>query len=116
MFGSPSQRTPRLLTTLRNPASSGAVVCLAAFPASRHLVWYISYLSISFLACIDKTLSYLSASQDNIRLWNIADAISQESSNRSRQSVQFKIIAGHHGGTISQIRESNTADESRTAS
>ncbi|CAE6424944.1 unnamed protein product [Rhizoctonia solani] len=73
--------TPRLLRTLRNPLSSGAVSCVVAFPDGKHL------------AC---------ASQDNIRLWNVSAEAQVEATNRSRVAP-FKIIAGHHGGTISQI-------------
>ncbi|KDN51661.1 hypothetical protein RSAG8_00207, partial [Rhizoctonia solani AG-8 WAC10335] len=74
--------TPRLLRTLRNPLSSGAVSCVVAFPDGKHI------------AC---------ASQDNIRLWNVSVEAQAEAANRSRVAP-FKIIAGHHGGTISQIR------------
>ncbi|KAI0035916.1 WD40-repeat-containing domain protein, partial [Vararia minispora EC-137] len=70
--------TPRLLKTLRNPASSGVVSCVVAFPDGRHI------------AC---------ASNDNIRLWNAAEA--GEGDVRGR--VQFKIIPGHHGGIVSQM-------------
>ncbi|CAE6414568.1 unnamed protein product [Rhizoctonia solani] len=73
--------TPRLLRTLRNPLSSGAVSCVVAFPDGKHL------------AC---------ASQDNIRLWNVSAEAQAEATSRSRVAP-FKIIAGHHGGTISQI-------------
>ncbi|KAA1471108.1 WD40 repeat-like protein [Dentipellis sp. KUC8613] len=70
--------TPRLLKTLRNPISSGVVSCVAAFPDGRHI------------AC---------ASNDNIRLWNAAEAGEGDVKGR----VQFKIIPGHHGGIISQM-------------
>jgi hypothetical protein len=43
-----------------------------------------------------------SASQDNIRLWNVSADAQAEATSRSRVAP-FKIIAGHHGGTISQI-------------
>ncbi|THH20705.1 hypothetical protein EW146_g734 [Bondarzewia mesenterica] len=69
---------PRLLKTLRNPLSSGVVSCVAAFPDGRHI------------AC---------ASNDNIRLWNAAEAGEVEGKGR----VQFKIIPGHHGGIVSQM-------------
>lgn len=69
---------PRLLKTLRNPVSSGVVSCVAAFPDGRHI------------AC---------ASNDNIRLWNAAEAGEGEAKGR----VQFKIIPGHHGGIVSQM-------------
>jgi len=42
-----------------------------------------------------------SASLDNIRLWNVADAA--ESDGTRRTTPAFKIIAGHHGGIISEI-------------
>ncbi|KAF8328886.1 WD40-repeat-containing domain protein [Cantharellus anzutake] len=74
---------PRLATTLRNPSSSGNVTCVTAFPDRQHIV------------C---------ASQDNIRLWNVFGLDDNDTSmHRSRPSVPFKIIAGHHGGIISQI-------------
>ena len=47
--------------------------------------------------CID------SASNDNIRLWNAAEA--GEGDVRGR--VQFKIIPGHHGGIVSQMGKSH---------
>lgn len=73
--------TPRLLKTLRNPASSGVVSCVVAFPDGRHI------------AC---------ASFDNLRLWNVAEA-GELDSGRSKSGVQFKIIPGHHGGYVSQM-------------
>jgi transcriptional activator SPT8 len=33
--------TPRLLKTLRNPASSGVVSCVVAFPDGRHIAWLV---------------------------------------------------------------------------
>ena len=42
------------------------------------------------------------ASIDNIRLWNVAEV--GEFDKKVRSGVQFKIIAGHHGGFISQMR------------
>ncbi|KZP19470.1 WD40 repeat-like protein [Athelia psychrophila] len=72
--------TPRLLKTLRNPASSGVVSCVVPFPDGRHI------------AC---------ASIDNIRLWNAAEA--GEADAKTKSGVQFKIIPGHHGGYISQM-------------
>lgn len=32
-------QTPRLLKTLRNPASSGIVSCVVSFPDGRHIAW-----------------------------------------------------------------------------
>ncbi|CEL51804.1 Transcription factor SPT8 OS=Saccharomyces cerevisiae (strain ATCC 204508 / S288c) GN=SPT8 PE=1 SV=1 [Rhizoctonia solani AG-1 IB] len=86
--------TPRLLRTLRNPLSSGAVSCVVAFPDGKHL------------AC---------ASQDNIRLWNVSADAQAEATSRSRVAP-FKIIAGHHGGTISQILVDATSRFMITAS
>ncbi|TFK54780.1 WD40 repeat-like protein [Heliocybe sulcata] len=80
--GSGPAGTPRLLKTLRNPPSSGVVSSVVAFPDGRHL------------AC---------ASNDNIRLWNVAEAGEPDSSGRVRSGAQFKIIPGHHGGMISQM-------------
>ena len=42
-----------------------------------------------------------SASLDNIRLWNVTDA--PESDATRRTTPAFKIIAGHHGGIVSEI-------------
>ncbi|KAH9935015.1 WD40-repeat-containing domain protein [Fomitopsis serialis] len=74
--------TPRILKTLRNPVSSGVVSCVVAFPDGKHL------------AC---------ASNDNIRLWNVAEAGEPDASGKMKSGVQFKIIPGHHGGFISQM-------------
>lgn len=76
--GASSASGPRLLKSLRNPASSGPVTCVAGFPDGQHLV------------C---------ASQDNIRLWKVHDETLVDHHRRA----PFKIIAGHHGGVISQI-------------
>ena len=43
---------------------------------------------------------FFSASSDNIRLWNAADA-----GGETRGRMQFKIIPGHHGGMVSQMCE-----------
>ncbi|KAI0362130.1 WD40 repeat-like protein [Trametes cingulata] len=80
--GSSAYGTPRIWKTLRNPASSGVVSCVVAFPDSRHL------------AC---------ASTDNIRLWNVAEAGEPDSQGKMKSGVQFKIIPGHHGGFVSQM-------------
>ena len=45
---------------------------------------------------------FFSACSDNIRLWNAAEAGESE----ARGRMQFKIIPGHHGGMVSQMRES----------
>lgn len=41
-----------------------------------------------------------------MRLWNTAEYYAQEDSmKKSKSRPPFKIIAGHHGGTISSMRE-----------
>ena len=40
-FGRAVNGVPRLLRTLRNPISSGAVSCVAAFPDGRHIAVYV---------------------------------------------------------------------------
>ncbi|WVQ68267.1 uncharacterized protein L199_006474 [Kwoniella botswanensis] len=82
---SSSAKSPNLLTTLRTPAESGPISCLVAFPDGNHIA---------------------TASQDNIRLWNTSEYFGQEESmNMKKRSSKppFKIIAGHHGGTISSM-------------
>lgn len=49
-------------------------------------------------------LRLLRASIDNIRLWNVAEV--GEFDRKVKSGVQFKIIAGHHGGFVSQMRVS----------
>ncbi|TFL07476.1 WD40-repeat-containing domain protein [Pterulicium gracile] len=80
-YGS-SSKTARLLKTLKNPGSSGVVSCVAALPDGRHIA---------------------SASIDNLRLWNVADAGETDGPWKSKSGLQFKIIPGHHGGYVSQI-------------
>jgi len=47
-----------------------------------------------------------SASVDCVRLWNTADLWNPESNmKKSKSGVPFRIVAGHHGGTVSKIRE-----------
>jgi hypothetical protein len=47
-----------------------------------------------------------SASQDNIRLWNTVEYFEPEDSARKAKSrPPFKIVAGHHGGTVSAMRK-----------
>jgi hypothetical protein len=41
------------------------------------------------------------ASIDNIRLWNVAEV--GEFDRKVKSGIQFKIIAGHHGGFVSQM-------------
>ncbi|WVW85841.1 hypothetical protein I302_107879 [Kwoniella bestiolae CBS 10118] len=80
---SSSASSPNLLRTLRTPAESGPISCLVAFPGGNHIA---------------------TASQDNIRLWNTAEFFDQEENMRKKSSKPpFKIIAGHHGGTISSM-------------
>jgi transcriptional activator SPT8 len=81
-YGSSSQST-RFLNTLKNPGSSGVVSCVAAFPDGHHIA---------------------SASFDNIRLWNVTDAAETDGTWKSKSGLQFKIIPGHHGGYVSQMR------------
>ena len=51
----------------------------------------------------DQMLAIASASNDNIRLWNVAEAGEPDSLGKAKSGVQFKIIPGHHGGYISQM-------------
>lgn len=44
-----------------------------------------------------------SASIDNLRLWNVAEAAEADAFGKVKSGVQFKIIPGHHGGYISQM-------------
>lgn len=39
MLGQSGRNTPKLLKTLRNPASSGAVSFVVALPDGNHVVW-----------------------------------------------------------------------------
>lgn len=55
-------------------------------------------------------INMCSASNDNIRLWNVSDAGEPDASGRARSGVQFKIIPGHHGGYISQMGKSVTQE------
>ena len=50
------------------------------------------------------TRGHSSASTDNIRLWNVAEAGEPDASGKMKSGVQFKIIPGHHGGYVSQMR------------
>lgn len=100
---------PKPFKTLRNPSSSGSVVCVTAFPDRQHLVWYVYLLRL--LRCeiywSNTALTMMhSASQDNLRLWNVGmeEPDSNMAKGRQSQSAPFKIIAGHHG-LISQIRK-----------
>lgn len=82
-----SRPTPNLLRTLRTPTESGPVSCIVPFPDGR---------------------SVATASYDNIRLWNTADYFDQEPEDmalgrRGRGKPPFRIVAGHHGGIVSQM-------------
>jgi transcriptional activator SPT8 len=65
----------RLMRSLKLPLNSGPVSCVTAMPNNRHL---------------------LCASVDNMRLWDLHAPT-------DTRMVPFQIIAGHHGGVISQI-------------
>jgi hypothetical protein len=59
----------------------------------------------------DETLTCraFSASVDCVRLWNTADLWNPESNmKKSKSGVPFRIVAGHHGGTVSKIRKSSS--------
>ncbi|KAG0248076.1 Transcription factor spt8 [Mortierella polycephala] len=68
----------RFIQSIKMPANSGPVSFVKSLPNNKHLV------------C---------ASQDNIRLWNITELDSKSSLR------PFQIIAGHHGGLISNVRK-----------
>lgn len=102
-LGTAASGIPRILKTLRNPASSGVVSCVVPFPDGRHLAWYAV---VSLIPVIVIDVFPCSASHDNIRLWNVAEAGEPDASGKVKSGVQFKIIPGHHGGTISQMRKS----------
>lgn len=61
-------------------------------------------MSLSWIDILDSSSNsiLLRASIDNIRLWNVAEV--GEFDKKVKSGVQFKIIAGHHGGFISQMR------------
>ena len=58
--------------------------------------------SFSFAVVEHGLTAVISASQDNIRLWNVGEE-GDGGGVKSRGTASFKIIAGHHGGVISQI-------------
>ena len=96
-LGTGGTGTPQILRSLRSPPSSGEVSCVAAFPDGKHIAWCVDIDQISFMPHV----TVCSASQDNIRLWNV-----HEGEDIRAKGAQFKIITGHHGGHISQIRMS----------
>lgn len=59
-------------------------------------------LCLGYILCRSPDSTFLRASIDNIRLWNVAEV--GEFDRKVKSGVQFKIIAGHHGGFISQMR------------
>jgi hypothetical protein len=62
-------------------------------------------LTISLLFFSYSFFFMASASVDNLRLWNVTEAAEPDASGKVRSGAQFKIIPGHHGGYISQLRE-----------
>ncbi|KAI8596135.1 WD40-repeat-containing domain protein, partial [Dissophora ornata] len=66
----------RFIQSIRMPANSGPVSFVKSLPNNKHLI------------C---------ASQDNIRLWNVTELDSKSSLR------PFQIVAGHHGGLISNV-------------
>ncbi|TYJ58233.1 hypothetical protein B9479_001058 [Cryptococcus floricola] len=85
-----------ILRTLRTPAGSGPISSVVAFPDGQHIA---------------------TASTDNLRLWNAAELFQPEDSiKRSKGKTPFRIIAGHHGGTISSMIVDSTCRFLVTAS
>lgn len=93
--------TPRLVKSLRNPPSSGVVSCVVPFPDGRHIAWWVCGRVAG--RDVKMTSQLCSASIDNIRLWNAAEAGESDGNVKGRGGVQFKIIPGHHGGYVSQM-------------
>lgn len=74
----------RTLSTLRLPASTGPISAVHAMPSGRHV---------------------LTASTDNVRLWDLDAVRDQEASTKvSARRHPFKIVVGHQGGMVSQMR------------
>lgn len=80
-----SSASSAILQTLRMPPSSGAVSAVAALPSGHHLV---------------------SASNDNIRVWDL-DLV-EGGKDYSSSKIAWKIIPGHHGATVSHLRTSRS--------
>ena len=59
------------------------------------------FFLFSFVSCL--RLDCISASSDNIRLWNASEGADSDMTGKTRSGVPFKIIPGHHGGIISQM-------------
>lgn len=106
------------LKTLKNPADSGAVSCLIAFPDGRHMAWCVVLLlylrpqtaqsDTGFLFSPGVTIS--SAQTDNVRLWS-TDTLFDDplppstlAARPKSSGVPFKIVPGHHGGIVSSMR------------
>ena len=84
---SSSSTSPNVMGVLRIPIESGPVSCVIGLPDGRHVA---------------------TASQDNVRLWNTYDYLQSDESMAKRRNTglpPFKIIAGHHGGTMSSMGE-----------
>ena len=93
-----SSRAPNLLRTMKTPQESGSISCVVAFPDGRHIATYV------VLICTNVFQLTSRASQDNIRLWNTVEYYDpEESMKKSKSRPPFKIVAGHHGGTISSM-------------
>ncbi|KAJ9118653.1 hypothetical protein QFC22_003873 [Naganishia vaughanmartiniae] len=91
-----TKETPSLLRTLKHPATSGYVSCVAAFPDAQHIAV---------------------ASVDCVRLWNTSDLWLPDSNmKKTKSGVPFRIVAGHHGGTVSSIYIDPTGKYMITAS
>ena len=63
---------------------------------------FVSFFLDVYPRSFEPNSTLLRASIDNIRLWNVAEV--GEFDRKVKSGVQFKIIAGHHGGFISQMR------------
>jgi hypothetical protein len=66
------------------------------------------YSHVSQLLVHQSNANLQRASQDNIRLWNTVEYYEpEESMKKSKSRPPFKIVAGHHGGTISSMGASS---------
>jgi len=77
--GGSDKHNPRFVRSLRLPVGSGSVSALCSMPNGRHIV------------C---------GSYDNVRLWD---------TEATGPSMPFRIVAGHHGGFVSQMGVDATA-------